>query len=122
MMPAVRKATAIHWMRRSRTALRADMPFVTPMTWASESRRSVGRAPAGQVEHRAGAERAALRAEKQHEFRDLLRLAEARHRALVDHRLHVLRAHLVQERGAGGRRRDGVDQHARPGQLLAERL
>src|SRR5262249_2402586 len=81
---------------------------------------SVRRPAAGDVEHRAGRERAVLGSEPAHQRGDLVDRDEAAHRDLREHVIDVLLLHLVEYRGL---RRGGchaVDEHTGPGKLLPQ--
>src|SRR5438128_1425189 len=72
----------------------------TALVKSSCTTNSVCRAPAGEVENRPGRERTLLGAKPRHERSDLIDLSEASHGDLREHELHVLVAHLVEDRGA----------------------
>ena len=80
------------------------------------------RPPAGDVEYRAGGERAVLAREPAHERRDLVHVDEAVHRDLRQHVVDVLLGHLVEDRGLRRRRRHAVHQHAGLRASLPRRL
>src|SRR5919198_1374909 len=82
----------------------------------------VGGTTAGNVEHRAGGERAFVGREPAHERGDLLHLDETSHRDLGKHVLRELRRHLLEDRRLRRGGRYAVDEHATLGELLAERL
>src|SRR6185503_7128983 len=84
--------------------------------------RSIGRPSAGNIEHRAGRERAVGRGAEGGERRDLLDGHEAAARDFRQHEVDVLLRHLVEDCGLGRRRGDAVDRDVVRSELLAERL
>src|SRR5262249_62280358 len=83
---------------------------------------SVRRPAAGDVEHRAGRERAVLRPQPAHQRGDLVDRDEAAHRDLREHVVDVLLRHLVEYRGLRGGGRHAIDENTCLSQFLPQRL
>ena len=83
---------------------------------------SIGRPAAGNVEHRAGRERAVFRRQPCHHRREFFDQDEARLRNLRQHEVDVLLRHLVEDRGLRRRRRHRVDEDVVLREFLAERF
>ena len=83
---------------------------------------SIRRPPAGNVEHRAGRERAIFRRQPRHHRREFFHQHEAALRNFRQHEVDMLLRHLVEDRGLGGGRGHGVDEDVVLRQFLAERF
>ena len=103
-------------------AARAAGAGLTPGLLQPAGTPSVRGAATREVEHGASAEAAFVRGEPCCQRRDLLRPAEAAHRAFRDHDADVLLRHLPEQGRLDRGRCHRVAEHARPGQFLAERL
>ena len=85
-------------------------------------RRSVGRAPARDVEHRPGGEAAVVAGQPGHHGGNFGRHQEAAHRDLAEHVVDVGLRHLVEHGRLGHGRGDGVDEDALGGGFLGQAL
>src|SRR6266705_3650441 len=83
---------------------------------------SISRPPAGDIEYRAGGERALLGGEPAYERRDLLDRHEAVHGDFREHIVDVLLGHLVEDRRLRRGGRYAVDEDARLRELFPERF
>src|SRR5438270_2027030 len=79
---------------------------------------SIRRPPAGNIEYRASGEGVVGRGAPGGERRNLLGFHEARAGNFREHEIDVLGRHLIEDRGPGGRRRDGIHRDVVTRELL----